>query len=124
MEVNSIQVKVSTAYISQQSDPDRERFVFSYTVEISNNGRKAAQLLRRYWVIKDAQGGVEEVRGDGVIGEQPLIDVGATYRYSSGAVLKTDVGVMEGAYEMINEDGESFSALIEPFTLSIPRIIH
>ncbi len=124
MTKNKINIQVSTKYLAEKSRPEQQRFVFSYTIKISNNSENTAQLLRRHWIIKDAEGGIEEVRGDGVIGVQPHIEPNTTYVYSSVAVLKTDVGTMEGEYEMIDQDRQPFMALIAPFTLSIPRVIH
>ena len=117
-------VAVETDYLESQSDPGEERFVFSYTITISNEGSVPARLLTRHWVITDANGGVEEVRGDGVVGEQPRLDPGQRFRYSSGAILKTPVGTMHGSYQMVADDGQEFDAKIKPFTLAMPGLLH
>jgi len=121
---NDIRVDVETAYVSTQSDPGENRFVFSYTITIRNQGGLPAKLLSRHWVITDSNGKVQEVRGEGVVGEQPHIKPGDGYRYSSGAVLETPVGSMHGAYQMINDEGESFDAPIAPFRLAMPGVLH
>lgn len=114
------QIDVETSYVDHQSDPGNERYVFSYTISISNRGQVPAQLLTRHWIITDANGRVQEVRGDGVVGEQPHISPGQTFRYSSGAVLETPVGSMHGSYGMRSDDGSVFDAPIAPFTLAAP----
>lgn len=119
-----IQVKVRTRYLNDQSSPEQGRFVFSYTITISNLGLLPAKLIHRHWVITDADGGVEEVRGRGVVGEQPSIDPGSEYQYTSGAVLKTPVGSMKGSYGMLATDGQSFEAKIPVFTLAVPHLLH
>lgn len=120
----SIQVDVETQYIAEQSLPDQEHFVFAYTITISNNGDLPAQLLRRHWVITDANNKVQEVKGEGVVGEQPHLNPGESYRYTSGTMLETPVGTMRGSYHMIADDGVEFDADIPQFTLSMPRILH
>lgn len=120
----SIQVGVDTSYVEEQSDPQAERFVFSYTITIHNTGSVPAKLLTRHWIITDANGDVQEVRGEGVVGEQPHLDPGQGFRYSSGAVLKTPVGSMHGAYQMVADDGQRFDAQIAPFTLAVPGSLH
>ncbi len=119
-----ITVDVETQYLSSQSAPNDDRFVFAYTITIKNLGHIPAQLMSRHWVIEDANNKVQEVRGEGVIGEQPNIQPGMSYRYSSGAMIETAVGTMHGSYQMVAEDGESFDADIAPFTLAMPRTLH
>jgi ApaG protein len=121
---NDIRVDVETAYVAAQSDPDQQRFVFSYTITIRNQGGVPAKLLTRHWLITDSNGKVQEVRGEGVVGEQPHIRPGEGYRYSSGAVLETPVGAMQGAYQMVNDQGETFDAPIAPFRLAMPGMLH
>jgi ApaG protein len=121
---NDIRVDVETAYVAAQSDPTGNRFVFSYTITIHNQGELPAKLLTRHWVITDTNGKVQEVRGEGVVGEQPHIKPGDGYRYSSGAVLETPVGSMHGAYQMVNDRGETFDAPIAPFRLAVPGMLH
>ncbi|MDH3589781.1 MAG: Co2+/Mg2+ efflux protein ApaG [Gammaproteobacteria bacterium] len=118
------QIEVETDYVDQQSDPTNERYVFAYTISIHNQGRIPAQLLTRHWIITDANGRTREVRGDGVVGEQPYIAPGQTFRYSSGAVLDTPVGTMHGSYGMIGDDGSAFDTLIRPFTLAAPGTLN
>ena len=121
--VNKISVEVETSYVDEQSDPNERRYVFSYTITIRNEGAVPARLLTRHWIITDANGKVEEVRGDGVVGEQPHLKPGQGFRYSSGAVLETPVGAMQGSYEMIDDDGQRFAAPIRPFRLAMPGIV-
>lgn len=118
---HNIEVGVETAYISEQSDPAQDRFVFAYTITISNQGEAPAKLLNRHWVITDANGKVQEVRGPGVVGEQPYLKPGEQFRYTSGTVLETPVGSMEGEYEMVNDEGDHFLAPIAPFSLAGPQ---
>ncbi|MBW4049981.1 MAG: Co2+/Mg2+ efflux protein ApaG [Proteobacteria bacterium] len=122
-EPHKIRVQVTTAYLDEQSSPSEERYVFSYTITIRNESERAAQLLTRHWIITDANGRVKEVRGEGVVGEQPRLEPGQGFRYSSGAVLETPVGTMEGRYQMVDEDGRHFDAAIPPFRLAIPGIL-
>ena len=117
---SQIQVQVTPAYLENQSNPANSEFVFSYTVEISNLGDESVQLLSRHWIITDANNLVREVQGDGVIGQQPHISPGETYRYSSGAILTTKTGMMEGSYTMLSNSGESFKAAIPTFGLIHP----
>jgi ApaG protein len=126
MEENQfdIRIQVATSYIDDQSEPDADRYVFAYTITISNNGGVAAKLLSRHWVITDANGKVQEVSGDGVVGEQPHLNPGERFRYSSGAVLETPVGAMQGLYRMETDNGASFDAPIAPFTLAVPGLLH
>lgn len=121
---HKIRVDVSTSYIDDQSKPDESRYVFSYTITIHNEGTLPAKLLTRHWVITDANGKVQEVRGDGVVGEQPLLQPGQGFRYSSGAVIETPVGAMQGSYQMIADDGARFDAEIAPFRLAKPGLLH
>ena len=126
MEENraSIRVQVSTAYVDEQSEPTSGRYVFAYTITISNNGGVAARLKSRHWIITDANGKVQEVNGDGVVGEQPHLKPGEQFRYSSGAVLETPVGAMQGLYRMEADNGDRFDAPIPPFTLAVPGMLH
>lgn len=119
-----IDVSVETHYIEEQSDPLKDRYVFAYTITISNNGDTPAKLINRHWVITDANNKVQEVRGAGVVGEQPYLRPGEQYQYTSGTIMETAVGTMEGEYEMVTDDGDSFLAPINRFTLSMPRTLH
>jgi ApaG protein len=119
-----IRINVATQYVDAQSEPDIDRYVFAYTITIENLSELPAQLLSRHWVITDANGKVQEVSGDGVVGEQPKLGPGETYRYSSGAILETPVGAMQGRYRMQAEDGIDFYAPIPPFTLAVPGMLH
>ena len=123
MTDDAIGIDVTTRYLEEQSQPEDGRYVFAYTIRITNHGDRAAQLRRRHWVITDSNGKVQEVRGAGVIGEQPLLEPGASFEYTSGAIIETPVGTMQGAYRMHRDDGESFDAPIAPFTLAIPGIL-
>ena len=118
------QIEVQTTYISEQSDPDQNRFVFAYTITISNEGQVPAKLLARHWIITNADGKVEEVEGEGVVGEQPHLNPGEQFQYTSGTVLETPVGSMHGTYQMIADDGVEFKAEIPVFTLSVPKMLH
>ena len=117
-------IDVQTTYLDDQSEPGRDRYVFAYTIRIRNTGRIAAQLLGRHWVITDANGKVEEVEGEGVVGEQPWLRPGDDFTYTSGAVLETQQGTMHGNYAMVADDGTRFAAPIPPFTLTVPRTLH
>lgn len=119
-----ITVTATPQYVPDQSDPDAERYVFAYTITLKNTGTVAAQLISRHWLITDGNSNVQEVRGLGVIGEQPLLRPGEKYEYTSGCQLDTPVGVMRGTYQMMAEDGTAFEAEIPAFTLSIPRVLH
>ncbi|KAB2312501.1 Co2+/Mg2+ efflux protein ApaG [Betaproteobacteria bacterium SCN2] len=119
-----IQVNVRTAYIPEQSDPGSDRYVFAYTVTIANEGTASAQLISRHWVITDAENQVQEVRGLGVVGEQPFLRPGESFEYTSGTSLATPVGTMRGSYQMVAEDGQKFEAEIPEFTLTMPRVLH
>jgi ApaG protein len=119
-----ITIDVDTQYLEDQSDPAERRFVFAYTITIRNRGAVPAKLLTRHWIITDANGKVQEVRGEGVVGEQPHLRPGQGFRYTSGAVLETPVGSMHGSYQMLADDGVRFDAQIPAFTLAIPGTIH
>lgn len=120
----SIEVRVQTQYLPEQSEPAAGRHVFSYAVDIVNTGTVAAQLISRHWLITDADGLVQEVRGLGVVGHQPLLQPGQTFEYASGCSLATPVGTMKGSYQMTAEDGVQFEATIPEFVLSMPRTLH
>ena len=122
--IHKITVKVDPFYIEDQSAPDENRYVFAYTVNIQNTGTMAAKLMTRHWIITDANGKIQEVRGQGVVGEQPYLRPGEGFQYTSGAVLDTAVGTMHGSYQMVGEDGNQFDAEIPIFTLSVPRTLH
>lgn len=117
-------VQVQSVYIESQSTPDEERFVFAYTVTIRNLGRMPVQLLGRYWLITNGNGREIEVQGEGVVGEQPHIAPGEEYQYTSGAVIETPLGTMQGHYEMIDENGDAFTIDIPVFRLAVPTLIH
>ncbi len=121
---NKIHIEVNPAYIKEQSDPTNNHYVFSYTVTIRNDGDQPARLLARHWIITDGDGQVQEVRGDGVIGEQPHLRPGEGFQYTSGTFMNTPVGTMQGSYQMIADDGEKFDAEIPSFTLSVPNVLH
>ena len=124
MSAHAIEVTVRTRFLPEQSTPDERRFVFAYTIRIHNAGRIAARLLARHWLITDDEGKVQEVRGEGVVGEQPWLRPGDDFEYTSGAVLETPLGTMRGSYGMLADDGTRFDAPIAPFTLSVPRTLH
>jgi ApaG protein len=117
-------VAVKTAFLPEQSDQARDRYVFSYTITVSNVGSIPAQLISRHWLISDAAGEVQEVRGLGVVGAQPLLQPGESFQYTSGCVLDTPMGTMHGSYQMVAEDGTQFETPIPQFTLSMPRVLH
>jgi ApaG protein len=119
-----IKVDVETQYVEEQSLPQQDRYVFAYTITIRNQGQVAAQLLSRHWIITDANNKVQEVKGEGVVGEQPHLKPGEQFRYTSGTMLETPVGSMRGSYQMMADDGVEFDAEIPVFTLSIPRTLH
>lgn len=119
-----IRVVVKSVYVPEQSIPMSHRYVFAYTVRISNEGKKAAQLINRHWVITHGSGRVEEVRGPGVVGAQPRLEPGQHFEYTSGCVLSTPHGTMHGTYEMKRDDGGSFQATIAPFSLSMPYTLN
>jgi ApaG protein len=117
-------VTVKTTFLADQSDVNQNQFVFSYTIHISNTGNVAAQLISRHWVITDANNKVQEVRGLGVVGDQPLLEPGASYEYTSGTMLNTPVGTMHGSYQFTAVDGTQFDVEIPTFTLAMPRVLH
>ncbi len=119
-----VDVSVVTRFLPEQSQPDENRFAFAYTVTIHNNGELPAKLLTRHWVITDGDGHVQEVRGAGVVGQQPLIPPGASHTYTSGTVMATRVGSMQGSYQMVADDGKRFDAVIAPFRLAVPGSLH
>ena len=117
-------IEVATRYLDDQSEPDQDRYVFAYTINIRNRGSVPARLLGRHWIITDANGKVQEVEGEGVVGEQPWLQPGEAFEYTSGAMLETDLGTMEGHYQMLADDGTHFDAPIPAFTLTVPRTLH
>jgi ApaG protein len=121
---HNITVEVVTDYVEGQSEPESERYVFSYTITIRNEGGEPAQLVSRHWLITDANGNIQEVKGEGVVGEQPHLKPGEGFQYTSGAMITTPVGSMQGTYQMVTDNGDEFDAEIAPFTLAIPRTLH
>ena len=119
-----IRVHVKTEYLPSESDEDNDRFVFAYTISVENHGSESAKLLSRHWIITDAENRVQEVKGKGVIGEQPHLKEGESFSYTSGTMIETQVGSMQGTYQMIADDGHKFDAEIKPFTLAIPGVLH
>ncbi|MBI3147648.1 MAG: Co2+/Mg2+ efflux protein ApaG [Betaproteobacteria bacterium] len=119
-----ITVRTRTRYLEEQSRPEQDHYVFAYTITITNDGSVPAQLISRHWIITDSHHRVEEVRGLGVVGEQPWLKPGESYEYTSGSTLGTAVGTMRGSYQMVAEDGTRFDAPVPEFTLSVPRILH
>jgi ApaG protein len=119
-----ITVEPRATYVEDQSDPSKNQYVFAYTISVTNTGTVPAQLISRHWVITDANNKVMEVKGLGVIGQQPLLKPGESFEYTSGTHLETAVGTMHGTYQMVAEDGQHFDAPIPSFTLSVPRILH
>lgn len=119
-----IRVRVETRYAPEYSQPQRNQWFFLYTIHITNEGQEEVQLLARHWIIRDATGKVEEVRGPGVVGENPVLEPGASFRYTSGCPLATPFGSMEGSYEMVTAKGERFAARIPLFELREPGAIH
>jgi ApaG protein len=124
MSKHQIQVSVKTNYLPAQSAPDQNRYVFAYTITITNTGNIPAKLITRHWLITDANNHTHEVRGEGVVGEQPYLVPGMSFEYTSGTVLETPVGVMRGSYQLVADDGTPFDAEIPAFTLSTPRTLH
>jgi ApaG protein len=120
----AIDVAAATQYLAEQSDEPAGRYVFAYTITLRNTGSVAAQLISRHWIITDAQGLVQEVRGLGVVGAQPLLEPGQSFEYTSGTAIATAVGTMKGAYQMVAADGTRFEAPIPEFILSVPRVLH
>lgn len=119
-----IRIDVETAYIAEQSSVENDRYVFAYTITITNTGTVNARLVSRHWVITDAKGHIQEVRGEGVVGEQPHLAPGQSFTYTSGAMIETEVGTMHGSYQMVADDGTSFDAPIAAFRLSMPNVLH
>ena len=119
-----ITVAARTAFIPDQSDVDSGRYVFAYTITITNTGTLPAQLVSRHWIITDSNNQVQEVRGQGVVGEQPMLRPNESFQYTSGTAIATPVGTMRGSYQMVAEDGMQFDAPIPEFTLSMPRVLH
>ena len=117
-------VEPKAAFVADQSDPAKDQYVFTYTITITNTGSVAAQLLSRHWIITDADHKVQEVKGLGVVGQQPLLKPGESFEYTSGASIPTAVGTMHGTYQMMAEDGKAFDVPIPSFTLSVPRTLH
>lgn len=118
------EVRVSTQFLEEQSDKEKGPYVFAYTIEIENVGERTAQLLSRHWIITDAHNIVQEVKGDGVVGEQPTLRPGERFEYTSGCPLPTPVGTMKGAYTFVGEGGEQFDISVPEFLLSMPRVLH
>jgi ApaG protein len=123
-EKRHITVTARVAFVPEQSDVEESRYVFAYTITITNTGTVAARLVSRHWIITDADDKVQEVKGDGVVGEQPFLRPSGTFEYTSGAAIATPVGTMRGTYHMVGEDGIAFDAPIPEFTLSMPRVLH
>lgn len=119
-----IEIQVETRYLDEQSQPELDHYVFAYRITITNKGDMPAQLLSRHWVITNANGEVKEVRGEGVVGEQPLLRPGESFQYTSGSVLETPVGSMHGSYQMVGAEGRPFDVPIPPFRLSISTVLH
>lgn len=124
MSSNDILVSVTPQYLPDQSSPDDQRYVFAYTVRITNRGRQAVQVVSRHWVITDGRQNTQEVRGLGVVGQQPLLAPGESFEYTSGCPLPTPVGTMRGSYHCVGEDGIPFDAPIPEFMLAMPRTLH
>lgn len=123
-DVYEVEIAAEVAFVEAQSDPDKDQYVFAYTMTIHNAGQVEVTLLSRHWIITDANGQVQEVRGEGVVGEKPSLKPGETYRYTSGSMLQTPVGSMRGSYQMLAEDGHEFDAEIAAFTLALPGVLH
>ena len=119
-----ITVAAHATYVAEQSDPSRDQYVFAYRIKVTNTGTVAAQLMSRHWIITDGEHRVQEVKGAGVIGQQPLLKPGQSFEYTSGTQIATPVGTMRGSYQMVAEDGRAFDAPIPSFTLSVPRVLH
>ena len=120
----NISINPKVQYIEEQSSPSENRYVFSYTINILNKGTEAAQLISRHWIITDAEGKTQEVKGAGVVGEHPYLKPGEDFTYTSGTIIQTPVGSMQGSYQMKAGDGQLFDAEIHPFTLSKPKFLH
>lgn len=119
-----IDVSIRTSYLAEQSDEKADRHVFAYTITIANSGTVATQLISRHWIISNGDGSIQEVRGLGVVGEQPLLKPGDSFEYTSGTVISTPLGSMKGSYQMASEDGVHFNVAIPEFVLSAPRVLH
>lgn len=124
IQKHKIDIEANANYIESRSAPEQGRFFFIYTIIIHNRGKGAARLLERHWIITDAEGQVQDVRGEGVVGEKPRLAPGESFRYNSSALIATPVGTMRGEYLMIDDDGEIFETEIPQFILSIPRVLH
>lgn len=124
MSKYQIKINVETNYIEEESSPEQDHYVFSYTVTISNTGEEGAKLLSRHWIITDADGHIQEVRGKGVIGQQPHLKPGESYTYTSGTMLETAIGFMQGDYEMLSDNKTKFNAGISAFRLAVPGVLH
>ena len=122
--IPEIKIEVQTNYVEEQSEPEQNRYVFSYTINIENQGERAARLVSRYWLISDADGKVQEVQGAGVVGKQPYLPPGEQFEYTSATLINTPVGSMRGSYEMVDDDGITFQADIPIFTLAQPHILN
>lgn len=122
--MHPIDIDIKTRFIAEQSKPDDGRFVYAYTITIHNRGEKAAQLLSRHWIVTDAREECQEVQGMGVVGEQPRLEPGESFTYTSGVILETEIGTMEGSYEMRTDNGDIFKAPIPTFALVPPHAIH
>jgi ApaG protein len=121
---NGIRVQVETRYLPDQSSPRDNQYLFAYRIKVSNEGVETAQLISRHWVITDADGHVEQVQGPGVVGEQPVLDPGKSFEYTSFCPLRTSVGTMHGTYQMVRANGDGFEAMIAPFTLATPNALN
>jgi len=117
-------VKVEVTFIPDQSDVEHNRYAFAYHVTITNTGNIAAQLISRHWIVTEADGETQEIKGLGVVGAQPLLNPGEQYEYTSGTVINTPMGEMHGTYQMVAEDGTQFDAIIPVFSLCMPRVLH
>jgi len=124
VDTHGINILTKVSYLPDQSDETGNRFVFSYTITIANAGVALVKLISRHWIITDANNQVQEVRGEGVVGEQPSLKPGQSFEYTSGTVLATQVGTMRGSYQMQAEDGSTFEVEIPQFVLSVPRVLH
>ncbi len=120
----AIKISANAFFLPEQSDEDNDQFVFAYTIKITNVGTLPAKLISRHWVITDADNKIQEVRGVGVVGEQPVLGPGESFEYTSGSSLETSVGTMRGTYQMVADDGTKFDAIVPEFILSVPRVLH
>ena len=119
-----IDVRVQTLYLEEESNPDESRYVFAYTITMTNSGNVAAKLISRHWIVTDANNKVQEIKGEGVVGAQPHLRSGESFRYTSATMIETPVGCMQGSYQMVADDGHAFDAPIAVFNLSTPNILH